>query len=80
MPNEPHSCVTLNLRARLDACKRQVMQEALDACHGNVSQAAVCLGISRAKIYRLLEAYAFVHDHRWHPAADEASPVVTRTP
>ena len=72
MSEESQQRFTLNLRARLDACTRESLQKALDVCHGNVSKAAFCLGISRAKIYRLLDRYGFIHDHHWY-RGDNAS-------
>ena len=40
--------------ASLDALERNAMQDALDACRGNVSAAARRLGISRSTLYRRL--------------------------
>jgi transcriptional regulator of acetoin/glycerol metabolism len=37
---------------RLDAVAEETMQAALDACGGNVSEAARRLGISRSTLYR----------------------------
>lgn len=39
---------------RLDALAQETMQAALDTCHGNVSEAARRLGVSRSTLYRRL--------------------------
>jgi len=55
---------TLNLK-ELEA---DALRRALEECHGNRSQAARSLGISRRSLYRLLERYHLIEDA---PAAPE---------
>lgn len=51
---EPTSSFTLEEPRRLDELNRSVMQAALDACGGNVTRAAVRLGVHRSTLYRKL--------------------------
>ncbi|HEY5957878.1 MAG TPA: sigma 54-interacting transcriptional regulator [Polyangiaceae bacterium] len=55
---------------------RRSLNETLRLCHGNVSKAAAALGISRQKIYRMLQgaASAELEDLRQAPAPSDATP------
>jgi transcriptional regulator of acetoin/glycerol metabolism len=44
--------------ALLDACKRRILIEALEANRGNVSQAALSLDLTRAGFHRLARVLA----------------------
>jgi len=55
---EPSSSVTSLTGMTLDEIERQTILQALERCHGNLSQVAITLGISRAALYRRLEKYS----------------------
>lgn len=50
---EPETANTLNL----NELEKQTIQKALQRCNGNMSQAAILLGITRTSLYRRLEKY-----------------------
>ncbi|MBP1614008.1 MAG: two-component system response regulator [Bacteroidetes bacterium] len=54
---EPSSSTTSLTGMTLDEIERQTILQALERYHGNLSQVALALGISRAALYRRLEKY-----------------------
>jgi len=56
--DEPVSSSTSLTGMTLDEIERQTILQALERCHGNLSQVALALGISRAALYRRLEKYS----------------------
>ena len=53
-----------HLATRLDVCERETLLGVLQAAEGNRNRAARAMGVSRAKLYRLLNAHGLI-DVSW---------------
>jgi DNA-binding NtrC family response regulator len=72
-PVSPIPTTFPSLKSSLAEMTRQAVERALMLAHGNRSRTASALGISRPKLYRLLERYALHQPMRAHRVARSAA-------
>ena len=63
-PSRESSGSSATLRDELSAVERQRIEGALESCHGNQSEAARVLGMSRRSLIRRIEAYGIRRPHK----------------